>query len=136
MPVAALIVVRPRIEVKAIKSYSLGADGDRVRGTLEREFAAFLEARAPARKQADIVGLAGSLVGNVLRPASVRAGREFAALLFAPDGPSFAEGFRRARSRMDTTVRDATAPDAAVKDTTVKDTTVKDATGKGDLPAS
>ena len=29
MPVAALIVVRPRIEVKAIKRDSLSADGDR-----------------------------------------------------------------------------------------------------------
>ena len=81
----------------------LGADGDAVRGVLEREFAAFLDQRAPARRDARIVGLAGSLIGNLLRPASVRAGREFAERLFDPDGPSFAEGLRKARARMDAT---------------------------------
>ncbi len=83
---------------------SLGSDGDRVRGTIEREFAAFLAERAPSRRDADLVGLAGNLAGNVLRPASVRAGREFAERLFAPDGPSFAEGLRKARARMDRSV--------------------------------
>jgi hypothetical protein len=77
----------------------LGSDGDRVRGTLEREFAAFLEQRAPRRRDGDVIGTAGSLLGNVLRPASIRAGRQFAEKLFAPDGPSFAEGLRRARAR-------------------------------------
>jgi hypothetical protein len=79
----------------------LGPDGDKVRGTLEREFAKFLEERAPERKNADLMALAGGLLGNALRPASVRAGREFAERLFDPDGPSFAEGLRKARTRMD-----------------------------------
>ena len=82
---------------------TLGSDGDKVRATLEREFARFLDARAPQRKDADIVGLAGGLLANALRPASVRAGREFAERLFDPDGPSFADGLRKARARMEAT---------------------------------
>ena len=80
---------------------TLGPDGDKVRGTLEREFTRFLASRAPQRRDADVVGLAGGLIANALRPASVRAGREFAERLFDPDGPSFAEGLRKARARMD-----------------------------------
>jgi hypothetical protein len=91
-------------EVEAVLG-RLGTDGDAVRGTLEREFAAFLEERAPGRRDASITGLAGSLIGNVLRPASVRAGREFAERLFDPDGPSFGEGLRKARARMESTKR-------------------------------
>ena len=87
-------------EVEAVLR-TLGPDGDKVRGTLEREFARFLEGRAPQRAARDIVGLAGGLLANALRPASVRAGREFAERLFDPDGPSFAEGLRKARARMD-----------------------------------
>ena len=78
----------------------LGPDGDKVRGTLEREFAKFLEERAPERKNADIAGIVGGLLTNALKPASMRAGREFAERLFDPDGPSFGEGLRKARARM------------------------------------
>lgn len=79
----------------------LGPDGDKVRGTLEREFSKFLDERAAERRKADILGVAGGLLANALGPASVKAGREFAERLFDPDGPSFAEGLRKARARMD-----------------------------------
>lgn len=94
-------------EVEAVLR-KLGSDGDKVRGTLEREFAKFLEERAPKRAERDIPGLAGGLLANALRPASVRAGREFAERLFDPDGPSFAEGLRKARARMDASAGKAT----------------------------
>jgi hypothetical protein len=87
-------------EVEAVLR-KLGPDGDKVRGTLEREFARFLDERAPQRRERDIGGLAAGLLANALRPASVRAGREFAERLFDPDGPSFAEGLRKARARRD-----------------------------------
>lgn len=77
----------------------LGPDGDRVRGTLEREFAKYLETTAPERRDRNAVGVASGLLANLLRPASVRAGRAFAERLFDPDGPSFAEGLRTARRR-------------------------------------
>ena len=87
-------------EVEAVLR-TRGPDGDKVRGTLEREFTRFLASRAPERRDADLVGMAGGLLANALRPASVRAGREFVERLFAPDGPSFADGLRKARARMD-----------------------------------
>ncbi len=93
----------------------LGPDGDRVRATLEREFAKFLDQRTAERKNGDILALAGGLLGNALRPASVRAGREFAARLFDPDGPSFAEGLRKARARMDGSLADAPKPNPPSK---------------------
>jgi hypothetical protein len=93
----------------------LGPDGDRVRATLEREFAKFLDERAAERKNGDILALAGGLLGNALRPASVRAGREFAERLFDPDGPSFAEGLRKARARMGTSPSDIPKPSAPTK---------------------
>jgi len=80
---------------------NMGSDGDRVRGTLEREFAKYLDATAPERRDRDLIGTATGLLSNLLKPASVRAGRAFAERLFDPDGPSFAEGLRRARARMD-----------------------------------
>ena len=82
----------------------MGTDGDRVRGTLEKEFAKYLETTAPERRDRDLVGVATGLLSNLLKPASVRAGRQFAERLFDPDGPSFAEGLRRARARMDETI--------------------------------
>ncbi len=77
----------------------LGRDGDRVRGTLEREFAKYLDSTAPARRDRDLVGVASGLLANLLRPASVRAGKAVAERIFDPDGLSFAEGLRKTRER-------------------------------------
>ena len=78
---------------------ALGRDGDRVRGTLEREFARYLDDTAPARRERDLVGLASGLLGNLLRPSSVKAGRRLAETLFDPDGPAFEAGLGAARKR-------------------------------------
>ncbi|MCI0583278.1 MAG: hypothetical protein L0227_10395 [Chloroflexi bacterium] len=90
----------------------MGSDGDRIRGTLEREFTKYLDATAADRRDRDLVGTASGLLSNLLKPASVRAGRAFAERLFDPDGPSFAEGLRKARARMDGTVAGGGAKDA------------------------
>jgi len=90
----------------------MGTDGDRVRGTLEKEFAKYLEATGPERRDRDLVGVASGLIANLLKPASVRAGRQFAERLFDPDGPSFAEGLRKARARMDGSVAGPNRHDA------------------------
>jgi len=82
----------------------LGTDGDRVRGTLEREFARYLDTTAPERRERDLLGTASGLLSNLLKPASARAGRQLAERLFDPDGPSFTAGLGKARSRMDRTV--------------------------------
>jgi hypothetical protein len=81
----------------------MGSDGDRVRGTLEKEFAKYLEKTAPERRERDLAGVAAGILASLVKPASIRAGRQFAERLFDPDGPSFAEGLRKARARMDRT---------------------------------
>jgi hypothetical protein len=79
----------------------MGTDGDRVRGTLEKEFAKYIEKTAPERRDRDLAGVAAGILASLVKPASVRAGRQFAERLFDPDGPSFAEGLRKARTRRD-----------------------------------
>ena len=63
----------------------LGPDGEKVRGTLEREFADYLEEKAPQRKQRDLAAVAAGLLGGALRPVTARAGRELIQRLFEPD---------------------------------------------------
>ena len=77
----------------------LGPDGDRVRGTLEREFASYLDEKAPQRRERDLGAVAGGLVSNLLRPITVRAGRELVERLFDADGATFGEALGRARAR-------------------------------------
>ena len=79
----------------------MGSDGEKVRGTLEREFAKYLEKTAPERRDRDLAGVAAGILASLVKPASVRVGRQLAERLLDPDGPSFAEGLRRARARMD-----------------------------------
>ena len=77
----------------------LGSDGERVRGTLEREFAEYLEEKAPQRRDRDLGAAATGMLVSILKPVSIRFGRQLAERLFDPDAPSFAEGLRRARAR-------------------------------------
>ena len=85
----------------------LGADGEKVRGTLEREFADYLDEKAPARQERDLGAAAGGLVASLLKPVSIRLGRQLAERMLDPDGPSFADGLRRARARSDGGATDA-----------------------------
>ena len=77
----------------------LGRDGEKVRGTLEREFADYLESKSKARKERDLGAVAAVLLSNALKPASTKAGKELAARLISPDGPSFSEAVERVRAR-------------------------------------
>jgi hypothetical protein len=86
----------------------LGPDGEKVRGTLEREFADYLEEKAPQRKQRDLAAVAAGLLGGVLRPVTMRAGRELVTRLFESDDATFGDALRRARGRQ--TGTDGTAP--------------------------
>ncbi len=72
---------------KALKT--LGQDGDRVRGVLEKEFVDYLEKSKPVRDSRDLRGTIAELGGNLLRPATTEAGKRVAAELFKPDGSSF-----------------------------------------------
>ena len=86
----------PEVE-KTLKG--LGPDGEKIRGTLEREFADFLEEKAPQRRERDLGSAAGGLLTNVLRPLTIRAGRQLAEQLLNPDGATLGEALRRARGR-------------------------------------
>lgn len=77
----------------------LGDDGDRVRATLEKEFAEYLEEKAPQRRERDLGATASVLLGSALGPVVKRLGKQLAEQALDPDGPSFAAGLRRARAR-------------------------------------
>ena len=86
----------PEVE-KTLKK--LGPDGDKVRGTLEREFASYLEEKAPERRERNLSAVAADLLGGAFKPVIMRFGKQLAERAFNPDGPSFAEGLRKARDR-------------------------------------
>ena len=87
----------PKEVEKTLKK--LGPDGERVRGTLEREFAEYLEEKAPQRRERDLGATATALLGGAFKPVVMRFGKQLAERALDPDGPSFAEGIRRARER-------------------------------------
>lgn len=82
---------------KALRS--LGDDGDRVRGVLEREFVNYLDKSKPTREARDLRGTISELGGNVLRPAAAEAGKRLAKELFNPKGGSFHEVLDRIQTR-------------------------------------
>jgi hypothetical protein len=86
----------PEIE-KQLKK--LGPDGEKIRGTIEREFANYLDETAPRRKERDLSGTAAQVLGGVLLPVTKRLGKQLAERALDPDGFTFAEGMRRARAR-------------------------------------
>jgi len=69
---------------------ALGADGARVRGALEREFARYLAERSKVRREQDLGAAAATLIRNVAGPVSSRLGRRLAEALFEPDRSTLA----------------------------------------------
>lgn len=85
---------------KALRS--LGTDGDRVRGVIEREFADYLEKNKPVREARDLRGTVSELGGNLLKPVTAEAGKRLAKELFKPEGRSFNEVMGRIQNRRET----------------------------------
>ena len=80
----------------------MGTDGDKVRGTLEREFASYVASKSEERKARDLTATAALLAGSVLGPVTKRLGRQLAEDLFSPKGAgsdSFDGAVRKARER-------------------------------------
>jgi hypothetical protein len=74
----------------------LGSDGDRVRGTLERDFAAYAAQKEKSRRgQRNLLFLA------VAQPILSRAARASADWLFSPDKGSFERRIAEMRARVD-----------------------------------
>jgi hypothetical protein len=77
----------------------LGDDGDKVRGTLEREFATYLEQTAPARKERDLGAVTAIMLSALIRPLIQRYGKQLIDQVFSSDTKSFNEQLARIRER-------------------------------------
>ena len=82
---------------KAIRE--LGEDGEKVRGTIEREFASYLEQTAPQRKQRDLGTVSAILLSALVRPLFERYGKQLIDQLFATDRDEFEEQLAKVRAR-------------------------------------
>ncbi|HET9344635.1 MAG TPA: hypothetical protein VFO05_02955 [Candidatus Limnocylindrales bacterium] len=87
----------------------MGTDGDQVRGTIERDFAKYLDDRAKERRKEGIVAGLTAIVVAALRPVGMRAGRQVAERMFDPGQAGFEEQLRRVRERRATTAAGAEA---------------------------
>ena len=82
---------------KAIRE--LGDDGEKVRGTIEREFASYLEQTAPQRKQRDLGTVSAILLSALVRPLFERYGKQLIDQLFSTDRDEFDEQLAKIRAR-------------------------------------
>ena len=85
-------------EVEKVLS-KLGTDGKKVRQTLDKEFARYLDDRAKERKKEGMLAAGVALATTALRPAAIKAGRQLVERSLNPDGPSFEEQLRKLRER-------------------------------------
>ena len=75
-----------------------GADGERTKKDLEKDFARYLEKKDPTKaKDVAIGATAAALIANVLRPVTQRAGKRLAEELFDADRETASESLRKVR---------------------------------------
>ena len=94
----------PKDVEKALRK--IGTDGSKVRGTLERDFAKYLDERAKDRKKEGITAALTAVALSALRPIAIKGGRQVAERMLDPNGPGFAEQLEKIRARR-------AAPDSA-----------------------
>ncbi len=87
----------PREIDRALKE--LGSDGEKVRGTLEREFAGYLEQTAPQRKERDLGAVGAILLTSLARPVIQRLGRQFIDRALTTDPKAFEAQLAKIRER-------------------------------------
>ena len=87
----------PKDIEKALKK--IGSDGDEVRGTIERDFAKYLDVRAKERRKEGIQAATIGILTAALRPIGTRAGRQIAERMLNPDPAAFEEQLRKVRDR-------------------------------------
>lgn len=87
----------PKDIEKALKR--IGTDGDQVRGTIERDFAKYLDDRAKERRKEGITAAVLGLATAALRPVALRTGQRVADQMLNPDAASFEEQLEKIRSR-------------------------------------
>jgi hypothetical protein len=87
----------PKDVEKALRK--IGTDGSKVRGTLERDFAKYLDERAKERKKEGVTAAITAVALSALRPIAIRTGRQVAERMLDPNGPAFAEQLEKIRAR-------------------------------------
>ena len=89
----------PKDVEKALKK--LGTDGRKVRGTIERDFAKYLDDRAKERKKEGITAALSAMAIAAIRPIAMKTGKQVAERMLDPNGPAFAEQLEKIRARRD-----------------------------------
>ena len=87
----------PKDVEKALRK--IGTDGSKVRGTLERDFAKYLDERAKERKKEGVTAAISGIALSALRPIAIRGGKQLAERMLNPNGPAFAEQLAKIRER-------------------------------------
>ena len=70
-----------------------------MRGTIERDFASYLEEKAPEIRSRDLAGSLAKLVTTFGRPIALRYGTKVASDLLGTDNAQFADWLAKARAR-------------------------------------
>ncbi|HLY14687.1 MAG TPA: hypothetical protein VKR24_10065 [Candidatus Limnocylindrales bacterium] len=94
---------------------SLGDDGGKVRGTLEREFANFLEKRKPEEDKGFVAGITGALASSLIVPASRTLAKRMAAQLANVDEADFRKALDGLRGQAATAAPGPTAAKPAAQ---------------------
>jgi len=87
----------PKEVEKTLKK--LGTDGRKVRGTLEREFANYLDERAKERKKEGLGNAVAAIALAAVRPVALRTGKQLAERMLDPNQASFTEQLEKVRAR-------------------------------------
>jgi hypothetical protein len=77
----------------------LGSDGEKVRGTIERDFAHYLDERSAQRRNESFKAAALGLTTSALRPVGFLLGRRLLDRVMNPDQAGFEEQLQRIRER-------------------------------------
>ena len=87
----------PKDVEKALRK--IGTDGSKVRGTLERDFAKYLDDRAKERRKEGVTAAISAIALSALRPIAIRTGKQVAERMLDPNGPAFTEQLEKIRAR-------------------------------------
>jgi hypothetical protein len=87
----------PKDIEKSLKK--MGTDGDKVRGTIERDFAKYLDDREAERRREGFKAAVLALTTAAVRPVAIRAGKRVAEQIANPDSAAFEEQLRKIRER-------------------------------------
>jgi hypothetical protein len=77
----------------------MGTDGEKIRGTIEREFAEYLQAHQGERDKRDLGAVLALLLSGISRPLLQQASRRMVGRLFSSDSGTFEEAVMRIRAR-------------------------------------